>query len=85
MEKHFEYIILKNTNNIFRVFFMSEIDKNNENKSKDKVSLEYNLEVEREDVKTAKKQGYDFVPRFNHWLSMDEQKIKVEEIEKKTK
>ena len=52
------------------------MDKNDKNKSKDKVSLEYNLDIE--------KQGYDFVPRFNHWVNIDEQKIKVEEIEKKT-
>ncbi len=60
------------------------MDKNDKNKSKDKVSLEYNLDIEKQDTKTAKKQGYDFVPRFNHWVNIDEQKIKVEEIEKKT-
>lgn len=53
--------------------------------NKNKVDLQYNLGIEREDSKNIKKKGYDFVPRFNHWLSMDEQKIKVEEIEKKTK
>ncbi len=54
-------------------------------KNKDKVSLESNLEIERKDSKELKNQGYDFVPRFNHWMSSDEQKLKVEEIEKKTK
>ncbi len=58
--------------------------KNDKNKSKDKVSLAYNLDIEKQDTKTAKKQGYDFVPRFNQWVNIDEQKIKVEEIEKKT-
>lgn len=59
------------------------MDKNKE-LSKDKISLEYNLDIEREDAKNIRKKGYDFVPRFNHWVSIDEQKIKVEEIEKKT-
>jgi len=56
-----------------------------DNSKKDKVDLSQNLNLERIDTKKAKKQGYDFVPRFNHWMSIDEQKIKVEEIEKKTK
>lgn len=54
-------------------------------KEKDKVEFKYNLELERKDSKELKKQGYDFVPRIEHWTSIDEQKIKVEEIEKKTK
>lgn len=53
--------------------------------SKDKVSLEYNLELERKDEHNTKKKGYDFVPRSYHWTSVDEQKIKVKEIEDKTK
>lgn len=52
---------------------------------KNKVSLEYNLELERKDEHNTKKKGYDFVPRANHWTSIDEQKIKVREIEEKTK
>lgn len=54
-------------------------------RDKDKVSLKYNLELERKDAKNTKKKGYDFVPRSNHWTSIDEQKIKVREIEEKTK
>ena len=54
-------------------------------KNKDKVEIKYNLELERKDSSQLKKQGYDFVPRIDHWTSIDEQKIKVEEIEKKTK
>ena len=48
------------------------MDKNkNINKySKEKVGLEYNLEVERKDKENLKKSGYDFVPRFNEWLSI---------------
>lgn len=57
----------------------------NNKESKDKIDLKYNLEIERKDSKELKKQGYDFVPRIDHWTSSDEQKIKVEEIEKKTK
>ena len=39
----------------------------------------------REDKKMLKDSGYDFVPRFDHWTNISEQKIKVKEIEKKTK
>ena len=59
------------------------MDKNKRNN--DKVSLGPNLELERKDGKAANKQGYDFVPKLDHWTSIDEQKLKVEEIEKKTK
>ncbi len=55
------------------------------NQSKNKVDLGYNLELERGDLKDLKKKDYDFIPRFNHLVSLDEQKIKVEEIENKTK
>ncbi|MEG0873269.1 MAG: hypothetical protein RSE00_04985 [Clostridia bacterium] len=55
--------------------------KSNDN-SKDKISLEYSLEQERVDKQNLKDSGYDFVPRQNHWTSIEEQKIKVEEIEK---
>lgn len=53
--------------------------------SKDKVYLKYNLELERKDSKTIEQNGYDFVPRSNHVVNIDEQKIKVREIEDKTK
>ena len=53
-------------------------------KSKNKVDIKDNLETERLDV-AKYKQGFDFVPRIDHWTSIDEQKLKVEEIEKKTK
>lgn len=58
------------------------MDKKN---NKETVDLKYNLEIEREDKKDVAKRGYDFVPRYHHWTNMTEQKIKVEEIEDKTK
>ena len=73
---HFLYNIMVISNNNYRGDQMRE---------KDKVSLKYNLELERKDAKNTKKKGYDFVPRSNHWTSIDEQKIKVREIEEKTK
>lgn len=59
--------------------------KENTKKDNEKISLEYNLDIEKKYDKTIEKSGYDFVPRSNHWLSVDEQKIKVNEIEEKTK
>ena len=44
-----------------------------------------NLEIERKDKKYMKNAGYDFVPRLEHWTNIYEQKIKVREIENKTK
>ena len=58
---------------------------NRKNKDKEKVDIASNLELERKEKNDMEKQGYDFVPRIDHWTSIDEQKIKVEEIEKKTK
>lgn len=57
--------------------------KNNDNKNK--VDIMNNLEIERKDKKYMKNAGYDFVPRLDHWTNIDEQKIKVREIENKTK
>lgn len=54
-------------------------------KSKNKVSYEYNLEIERKDKESIDEKGYDFVPRSVHALNIDEQKIKIREIEEKTK
>ena len=50
-----------------------------------KVNLDDDLEIERIDKKYLKNSGYDFVPRLDHWTNIDEQKIKVKEIEDKTK
>ena len=63
----------------------NETIKNKNNQYDDKVDLGYNLELERKNQKVLSKKEYDFIPRFNHLLSSDEQKLKVEEIENKTK
>lgn len=61
------------------------MSKNKDEKiNKSKVSLEYNLELERKDSKDILKKGYDYIPRSVHAVSLDEQKIKVREIEEKT-
>ena len=58
----------------------------NDNKNnKNKVDIMDNLEIERKDKKYMKNSSYDFVPRLEHWTNIDEQKIKVKEIENKTK
>ncbi len=54
------------------------------NKTSQKVDLSYLLELERKDKKDIMKKGYDEIPRQFHWTSIDEQKLKVDEIEKKT-
>lgn len=54
-------------------------------KEKKKVSLKYNLELGQMEEELIKSSEYDFVPRFNHWLSLDEQKLKTKEIEDITK
>lgn len=62
------------------------MSKNNKTiQSKNKVDLSYNLELERKDSKNVCKKEYDFIPRSNHLTGIDEQKIKVREIEEKTK
>lgn len=63
---------------------MSLLKKDNKD-NKDKIDIGYNLEIERKDKKDLKGSGYDFVPRLDHWTNIDEQKIKVKEIEDKTK
>lgn len=76
------HIYIYFTNNIYGDYMDKNIEKI---PSKDKVSLKYNLELERKDSKTIDEKGYDFVPRSVHALNLDEQKIKVREIEDKTK
>ena len=60
-------------------------NKNSINQNSDKVDLGYNLELERKNQEVLSKKEYDFIPRFNHLLSSEEQKLKVNEIENKTK
>lgn len=57
----------------------------NKKKNQDCINLSDDLTLERKDKKILKNSGYDFVPRFDHWTNTDEQKIKVKEIEEKTK
>lgn len=52
---------------------------------KDKVSLAYNLKIDELDKQKENNEGYDFVPKDHHWTNSSEQKVKVEEIEDKTK
>ena len=57
----------------------------NKKKNQDCNNLSNDLTLERKDKKILKNSGYDFVPRFDHWTNTDEQKLKVKEIEEKTK
>ena len=57
----------------------------NKKKNKDCTNLSNDLTLERKDKKILKNSGYDFVPRFDHLTNTDEQKLKVKEIEEKTK
>lgn len=57
----------------------------NKKKNQDCTNLSNDLTLERKDKKILKNSGYDFVPRFEHWTNTDEQKLKVKEIEEKTK
>ena len=57
----------------------------NVKKNKNKVSLAYNLKIEELDKKNENNEGFDFIPKDYHWTNSSEQKIKVKEIEDKTK
>lgn len=59
--------------------------KNTEYTSNGTVDLGYNLKLERKDKEDSSKNTYDFVPRDYHWTSIEEQKLKVAELEEKTK
>lgn len=48
-------------------------------------NIEYELEIEEKDSKNPSIDGYDYVYRLNNLVSLDEQKIKVEELENITK
>lgn len=56
-----------------------------EKEDKNKISLVYNLKIDALDKEKENNEGYDFVPKGYHWTNLSEQKIKVEEIEDKTK
>lgn len=57
----------------------------NKDKNKNKVSLAYNLKIDELDKKRENNEGFDFVPKDYHWTNISEQKVKVNEIEDKTK
>lgn len=57
----------------------------NKKKNQDCTNLSNDLTLERKDKKILRNSGYDFVPRFDHWTNTDDQKLKVKEIEEKTK
>lgn len=62
-----------------------KVKKDKKHISNGTVDLGYNLEIERKDKEDSSKNTYDFVPRDYHWTSIEEQKIKVAELEEKTK
>lgn len=59
--------------------------KKNIREDKKKVSLAYNLKIDELDKVKEKNEGYDYIPKDYHWTNSSEQKVKVEEIEDKTK
>ena len=48
-------------------------------------NIEYELEIEEKDSKNPSIDGYDYVYRLNNLVSLDEHKLKVEELENITK
>lgn len=48
-------------------------------------NIEYELEKEKIDAQNPNIEEYDFIYPFNNLVSLDEQKIKVEELENITK
>ncbi len=54
-------------------------------KIKNKKNIEYELDIERKDANNPNMKEYDFIFPFNHITSIDEQKIKVEELQNITK
>lgn len=59
--------------------------KKNIREDKKKVSLAYNLKIDELDKVKEKNEGYDYIPKDYHWTNSSEQKVKVQEIEDKTK
>ena len=52
---------------------------------KEKKNIEYQLDIERKDAQNPNKEKYDFIFPLSNLTSIDEQKIKVEEITNITK
>ena len=47
-----------------------------------KKNIEYQLDIERKNAQNPNMEEYDFIHPFNHITSLDEQKVKVEELTK---
>ena len=47
-----------------------------------KKNIEYQLDIERKNAQNPNMEEYDFIYPFNHITSLDEQKVKVEELTK---
>ena len=73
----------------FCEYFLSKIKYyywgENMSKNDKKKNIEYKLDIERKDAQNPNMEKYDFIFPFNHITSIDEQKIKVEELENITK
>jgi len=54
-------------------------------KRKKKINLDYVLELERKDAEDPNINEYDYIFKSNHITSIDEQKLKSEEINNITK
>ena len=54
-------------------------------KNKRKKNIEYQLEIERKMAQNPNMEKYDYIFPLSHITSLDEQKIKVEELENITK
>lgn len=50
-----------------------------------KKNIEYQLDIERKDAHNPNMEKFDFIFPLSHITSIDEQKIKVEELENITK
>lgn len=54
-------------------------------KKQKKKNIEYQLEIERKMAQNPNLEKYDYIFPLSHITSLDEQKIKVEELENITK
>ncbi len=54
-------------------------------KNRRKKNIEYQLDIERKDALNPSISGYDFIYPLGNLLSLDEQKIKTEELTEITK
>ena len=67
------------------IYLQYENDKLTKEKDNVKVDITGNLKIEESENNYNINEDYGFVPSGFHWTSLDEQKIKVDEIEKKIK